>query len=149
MMASGGNDLFRTEGTSSKNVAVKSSTMSNWIYKESPFELSLHCMSQMDSTTVVVTGGYKTNPFKDASKSTYFYNLFSEKWTSGPDLVFETAEHGCSFISGKDGKPTAIVAGGINTAKLNAVQIYNRALDKWESGPPLPQALNGFQVCFG
>jgi hypothetical protein len=64
-------------------------------------------------------------------------------------MIAKRAEHGCSFISGKDGKPTAIVVGGyVNAAftRLDSVEIYNRALDKWESGPTLPDKLSAFQV---
>jgi hypothetical protein len=74
--------------------------------------LAFHCMAPMDSLTVVVTGGYTTKPLKDVSRKTYFYNIVSKKWTEGPAMIGTRAEHGCSFITGKDGQPTTIVVGG-------------------------------------
>jgi hypothetical protein len=111
--------------------------------------LAWHCTSQMDSLTLAVTGGYATKNVKDCSQKSYFYHLATKTWTDGPLMIAQRAEHGCSFISGKDGKPTAIVVGGyVNAAltRLDSVEIYNRALDKWESGPALPDKLSAFQV---
>ena len=112
--------------------------------------LSWHCMSQMDSLTVVVTGGYTTSTSTVAvgNPKSYFYNLFTKVWSNGPNLLTNRGDHGCSFIAGRDGKPTAIIAGGYFNGRMKSVEIYDRVLNAWQSGPDLPLYLNAFQVIF-
>ena len=115
--------------------------------------LAWHCMAQMDSVTIVVTGGY-VDSFLTYTKKSNFYNLATNTWSDlAPDLLIPRAEHGCSFIVGEDGKPTAIVAGGetdpsttTGIREQNTVEIYNRGLNIWESGPVMPNRLNGLMV---
>ena len=110
--------------------------------------LAAHCMSQIDSMTLVITGGVIQVNHGQTLRHTHFYSWFSQQWTSGPDLTTSRAEHGCSFITGMDGNPTAIVAGGqvSSNTSTSTVEIFNRALNKWESGPALPQTMSLFKV---
>lgn len=113
------------------------------------YQLSRHCVSQSDSLTIVLTGGLGSG--SGASQKTYFYPWFNYNAASmvpGPDMISKRYDHGCSFITGKDGNPTAIVAGGKDSTGMimKTVEIFNRALNKWESGPDLPAAVYGFTV---
>lgn len=104
-------------------------------------------MSQMDSLTVAVTGGFKTNPLGTLSQNSYFYNILNGVWTDGPLLKEMRAQHGCSLISGKDGKPTTIIAGGSDgKKKFKSVEIYNRNLNIWEKVQDLPTDMASMQV---
>jgi hypothetical protein len=132
------------------NTVESTVTGKNW-RNETPMTdpLAWHCASPMDSLTVVVTGGYLTSMPSNANynKKSYFYNLVTKTWTPGPQLNILRAEHSCSFIKGKDGKPTAIIGGGVSLAvRQNTVEIYNRDLNKWEAGPPMTKSVNAFQV---
>jgi len=112
----------------------------------------MHCIAQVNATTLFISGGYGRATFEDCRWSTYF--LTHSTLTPGPDMISKRAEHGCSFINDRDGTPTAIVAGGFCQATnlmdsgqaTNGVEIYNSALNEWERGPELPVALRVFQV---
>ena len=110
--------------------------------------LAWHCMSQMDSLTLVVTGGCKSGAFTNCGLNSYFYNLVTKLWTDGPPIKEMRTSHGCSFITGGDGKPTAIIVGGMNDrkSKLKTVEIYNRTLDRWESLREVPEFMASMQV---
>ena len=112
-------------------------------------KLAWHCMSQMDSVTIVVTGGYTDAQFGTYSKKSYFFNIITKSWaSSAPDLKIPRTEHGCSFITGQDGQPTAIIVGGHTTGLIRqeTVEIYNRTLNIWESGTPFPKKFSNMVV---
>ena len=119
--------------------------------------LAKHCMAQMDSVSIVVTGGIGTGTGTGTaqvfSQKSNFYNLTTNTWSDfAPNLLTPRGEHGCSFIAGEDGKPTAIIAGGKTNVvfsllqRLKTVEIYNRALNIWESGPTMLQHISNFMV---
>ena len=83
-----------------------------WSTFPTSIALAGHCMSQIDSMTLVLTGGYLSTGTGPYRQRTYFFSWFSQQLTTGPNLITSRAEHGCSFITGMDGNPTAIVAGG-------------------------------------
>jgi len=155
MVALGGNQVLKPAASilpsKTFSILLKEPDMESAWYKLNQFEIGLswHCMSQMDSITLVVTGGYQQNPFSTCSQNSYFYDLIFGRWSEGPMLKEVRAEHGCSFIGGRDGKPTAIIVGGygsLKSTRLQTVEIYNRILKKWESGPSLPRNFFYLQV---
>ena len=124
-----------------------------WILSPGSFKLAGHCVSQIDSMYLVLSGGYEFPGTGNLSQKTYvysWYNLDAKTMTNGPNLIKKRAEHGCSFITGTDGSPTAIVAGGLVAPKTetNSVEIYSRELNKWQWGPNLPRRMTGFKVIF-
>ena len=143
-----GGDIGNYRYTTSIEI-IGSKTSSVPLIPNLPVPLGSHCMAQMDSLTLAITGGYTTAGYSDCTRKSYFLNLASKIWTEGPAMIAARGEHGCSFIAGRDGKPTAIVAGGHvqpSPSRMDSVEIYNRALNKWESGTSLPQKINAFQV---
>ena len=127
--------------------SIKQKESDAWVSITAPFRLVSHCMSQMDSLTLVITGGKSLKLV--VGKSTYFYDLLNGQFRSQSeaDLLTARANHGCSFITGPDGSPTAIIAGGEGArGALNSVEIYDRATGGWELGPNLPFVMKGFQV---
>lgn len=149
MIASGGYD--ESSGKLLNALATPKLNQDGWIKFDTSFELAGHCMSQLDSIYLVLTGGYHISASGLYSQSTYFYSWYNSNgnlMTTGPDLMMGRAQHGCAFITGKDGVPTAIVAGGLveTNARTTSVEIFNRGLNKWESGPALPQPMSGFKV---
>ena len=140
------------------NLRFKKKQSDPWeLPSQTSFNLKYHCMSQMDSLTLVITGGMSGTAF---SKQTYFYNLKTQKWDhenvpplKTPQLLSERIYHGCSFITDLDGQPTAIIAGGsksvdstTSSTSFDSVEVYNRALGTWESGPKLKEKMHAFQV---
>jgi len=155
MVALGGNQVFlpsiREDPSKIFTMQITKSDLQSQWSKLADFEIGLswHCMSQMDSVTIVVTGGYQKNPYSTCSQNSYFYDLIFEKWSVGPKLKEMRAEHACTFIAGRDGKPTAIIAGGYvfpKPSRLQTVEIYNRISNQWESGPNLPGIFSYLQV---
>ena len=147
MVASGGFFATGVAGSVLNTIATPNNDQTGWITFKQGIALAGHCMSQIDSMTLVLTGGYLSSngPF---SQRTYFFSWYNKKLTQGPDLTASRAEHGCSFITGMDGNPTAIVAGGRVSSNTftSTVEIFNRALNKWESGPALPKPMSLFKV---
>ena len=151
MIASGG--FAESTSTFLNSFATPSQNQNGWVTLQGSIEFAGHCMSQLDSMYLVLTGGYRISSSGFFSQGTYFYNWYNfngSSVTAGPDLILNRAEHGCSFVTGKDGNPTAIVAGGLvaSGVQTNTVEFYNRATKKWESGPALPKPMSGFQVRF-
>ena len=150
VFASGGIDP--SNGSYVNDIGMTKFNSDAWnLDRKGSFKLVGHCVSQIDSMYLVVSGGYE---FPGVfSKKTYFYswyNFNAKTMRNGPNLIKNRTEHGCSFITGKDGSPTAIVAGGLvapNT-ETNSVEIYNRELNKWQWGPNLPHRMTGFKVIF-
>ena len=148
MYVHGGNDVLHEPHYTSDKISFRNKINSDeWVINGTQIELGMHCMAQMDATTLLISGGYGRAPYLDCRQSTYFYS--QSKLTQGPDMITRRAEHGCSFINDRDGNPTAIVAGGhclATNGLWNAVEIYNRTLNIWESGPLLPVAMHMIQV---
>jgi len=143
----GGNDALYPSYTSDQISILNKASSNGWVSDNTGVVLGMHCISQMDATTIFISGGYGRAPFQDCRRSTYFFS--QSTLTPGPDMISQRAEHGCSFINDQDGIPTAIVVGGYcNTAgiRTKGVEIFNRKLNIWESGPSLPIAMNTYQV---
>ena len=98
-----------------------------------------HCIIQINATVFIVTGGGG-----DENCFTYFYNIDSQTWRAGPDLIESRTLHGCSkFIL--DNKTILLVTGGLGKEggrenKLKSVEYLDLSKPnaQWVKGNDLP-----------
>ena len=105
-------------------------------------------MVRVNSSTFLLIGGVQEDPFYGAnfnSSKTFFVNLDSGNWSTGPELKIGRSYHVCGKIS-QDGKFSIIVAGGYNNKfgfDLSSVEVLDEGATEWQKGPELPVKLNG------
>jgi len=97
-----------------------------------PERMSNHCLTYLNKTHVLLTGGYTLSGFSSAA---YIYNE-EEGFTRIEDMKIERGDHGCSVINDS----TVIVAGG-ETDDLLSTEYLDLTSLTWSSGPELPQAV--------
>ncbi len=94
-----------------------------------------HCLLRLSDSTVLLASG------KPKSTSSYFYDLKSGQWSSGPALGLEREHQVCGCIGNTDNW-IAVVAGGALSADLdNAidnVEMMSANDLTWREGPPMP-----------
>ena len=100
------------------------------------------CMVELNSSYVLYIGGYDLYGY--VSDHTYFYNLDTNVWTTGPNLLTRRVAHSCGIIKNSNNSDTVIVASGYNQGgrSLSSAEIYNQDLNQWEYGPKLPVAIH-------
>ena len=120
-------------------------TDSGWQSLSSPLPVSIsgHCMAHVNSTTVLIGGGYQ-NGFPIAA-NTYFFNTEKETWTAGPALKFARAYCRCGGIrtdyQSKD--YSTIVVGGVSrTGRESSSEILDSGASEWVKGPELPLGIS-------
>ena len=112
-----------------------------------PKPLAVHCMVQVNLTTVMVIGGLaKNHPFTQFYSSTYLFNTVTEQWAEGPYLQRGRAALACGRIKTNKNQPffSIIVAGGKygSESHLDSVEILDEVSGNWRNGPPLPVQLS-------
>jgi len=60
-----------------------------------PVSISHHCSVLVNSTTVLIIGGYQNDA---TSPNTYVFNADNEIWTEGPPLKHPRSWHSCGRI---------------------------------------------------
>jgi N-acetylneuraminic acid mutarotase len=103
-----------------------------------PVTFAGHCMVTVNSTTVMVIGGWQGHFY---SGKTFYLNIREERWTEGPELKKERFFHTCGKIKRdkESQEMTIIVAGGENGAQyFTSVEILNEGSNEWQTGPELP-----------
>ena len=108
-----------------------------------PHAVGLHCMVLLNSTTVVIIGGWQAG-YPD-SPHTYFFNTENEKWTRGPGLLRGRIAHSCGKLRKDSGSSemSIIVAGGLFSIFLSSVEILDFGATEWRAGPSLPSGIQG------
>jgi hypothetical protein len=102
-----------------------------------PVTIIYHCMVTVNSTTVMVIGGYQ-NGF---SGKTFYFTFGEESWTEGPELKNKRGYHSCGKIrrSKESQEMSIIVAGGYDgTSTLSSVEILDEGSNDWQVGPKMP-----------
>jgi hypothetical protein len=99
----------------------------------------LHCMVTVNSTTVMVIGGFQNDQY---SGKTFYFTFGEESWMEGPELKNKRRDHSCGKIRRiKDSQEMSIiVAGGWNggSSYLSSVEILHEGSNEWQTGPELP-----------
>lgn len=113
--------------------------------KPLPVTIFGHCSVLVNSTTVMLIGGFQNN---DESSDTYYFNTENEEWTEGPQLMNKRTFHSCGRIrrNSQSQELSIIVAGGYYGSYLSSVEILDLGSDKWEKGPELPYGIDSFQM---
>ena len=97
------------------------------------FQLSSHCVAQLNATTAILTGGYTAGYYVIY---TYYLDLVDFKITPGPPMNQKRGFHGCgTFAFG--GKNITVVAGGYNgSSRLYSTEYLelNEANPTWQKG---------------
>ena len=56
---------------------------------------------------------------------TYFYNMETNQWTSGPTMSMRRRYHTCDLVTHEDGTRDIVIVGGLNSAYTNTVEIIH------------------------
>ena len=111
-----------------------------------PVEIVDHCMVLVNSTTVMIIGGFQNGEY-NYSPNTFYFNTENEKWVEGPRLLSSRISHSCGMLQKDRGssEKSVIVAGGNNETHpfLSTVEILDFGESEWRTGPSLPSALTG------
>jgi hypothetical protein len=120
-----------------------------------PVQIYSHCMVAINSTFLMVIGGFQNGThFKN---NTYFLDLNKSSWFEGPPLRTGRNGHRCSRIRLNDSSVTSqygvIVVGGINSTVTNpkpiaSTEILDDGSNEWRPGPELPFGLAGSGILF-
>ncbi len=109
-----------------------------------PVTIVDHCMVTVNSTTIIVIGGWQNDKY---SGKTFYFTFGEESWTDGPKLKNARFWHSCGKIRRNNAsqKLTIIVAGGSDRSSsyLSSVEILDDGSNEWQTGPELP-----FGICW-
>jgi hypothetical protein len=103
-----------------------------------PVGIWYHCMVTVNSTTVMVIGGYQNNQL---SGKTFYYTFGGKSWTLGPELKNKRFGHTCGRIqrnSRSQGMSIIVVGGSNGSSILSSVEILDESSNEWKTGPELP-----------
>jgi hypothetical protein len=104
-----------------------------------PVTIDVHCMVTVNSTTVMVIGGYQNG--QGSSEKTFYFIFGEESWTEGPELKYKRGWHSCGKIrrNKESQEMSIIVAGGLDgSSYLSSVEILDEGSNEWQTGPELP-----------
>ena len=109
-----------------------------------PVKTSLHCAVLVNSTTIMIIGGFGNH------KNTYYFNSQNAKWVQGPQLKQERRSHSCGRImrDNQSLETSIIVVGGKDSdgKLLSSVEILDEGSNEWRQGPELPFEIYSSQL---
>jgi hypothetical protein len=110
-----------------------------------PVTMYGHCMVTVNSTTVMVIGGYQNGQI---SGKTFYFTFGEESWTEGPELKNKRGWHRCGKIKrNKESQEMSIIAaGGYDGSYLSSVEILHEGYNEWQTGPELPLGIIASQM---
>jgi hypothetical protein len=110
-----------------------------------PVTIKHHCMVTVNSTTVMVIGGYQNSQI---SGKTFYFTFGEESWTEGPELKNKRWFHSCGKIrrNKESQEMSIIVAGGYDGSLLSSVEILDEGSNEWQTGPGLPFGVQNSQM---
>ena len=112
-----------------------------------PMQVFGHCMAKIDDNTYFLSGGYRLDTDSIATKATFFYDMTSETWTRGPDMIERRAHHSCEvFMNPATNHLNIVLMGGYDyDTQTTLVQTELLDMDGgangWTYGPRVPQAV--------
>ncbi len=103
-----------------------------------PSDVFLHCMVLLNSTTVMVIGGW--NSRRISQNATFLFNSETEKWTKGPELNQKRTALSCGRIrrNSQSHKFSIIVVGGYDGGSLSSTEVFDEDAGVWNFGPDFP-----------
>lgn len=128
---SGDSDLSELEQTSTSDYWDQS-------LPKLPVTQAYGCMVNINSTTVMVIGGYQN---KARSDKTFYISKDKRVWSEGPKLLIPRSCFGCARIRSNESniKFSVIIAAGWDGGKrLSTTEILDLGTGLWRPGPELP-----------
>lgn len=109
-----------------------------------PFKVYGHCLVKINSTTIVMLGGFKPGGVDGAcSKETWYFHVMESQWKSGPDMNTPRYNHACDIFD-FNGDQYIIVTGGeekvrgglttTNEATLTSTEFLLQDSTTWKEG---------------
>jgi hypothetical protein len=112
-----------------------------------PVIINGHCLVTVNSTTVMVIGGWQNGQY---SGKTFYFTFGEESWTEGPELKNTRRSHSCGKIrrNNESQEMSIIVAGGYigGSSRLSSVEILDEGSNEWQTGPELPFGIDLSQM---
>jgi hypothetical protein len=109
-----------------------------------PVKTSDHCAVLVNSTTIMIIGGYRNQ------KNTHYFNSLNAEWVRGPQLQQERKYHSCGRImrDSQSQETSIVVVGGMDRSDkhLSSVEILDEGSNEWRQGPALPFEIHGSQM---
>jgi N-acetylneuraminic acid mutarotase len=134
LLVTGGYDDFGRHQSSSEML-----TEEGWERNKPSLPVTVygHCMITLNSTTVMVIGGWQNGRI---SGNTLYYSLGGNSWSGGPALKYPRGFTSCGKIRSKEvgQEMNIIVAGGWNGTSQSSVEILNEGSNMWQTSPELP-----------
>ena len=112
-----------------------------------PMQVFGHCMAKIDDNTYFLSGGYRLDTDSIATKATFFYDMTSETWTRGPDMIERRAHHSCEvFMNPATNNLNIVLMGGYDyetqtTLEQTELLDLDGGANGWTYGPSVPQAV--------
>jgi hypothetical protein len=92
-----------------------------------------HCLVVVNSSTVLLNGGYDDHAGKKAIQ-TYYYNNVKNEWITGPSLKQGRAGHACSLFH-HENKDIIIISGGKNEkSPIRSTEYLVVGTNSWVNG---------------
>jgi hypothetical protein len=149
---SGDQRFFVTGGKPDDNSSLNTAevlTEEGWktLPQTLPVTISRHCSVLVNSTTVMLIGGWQNGRM---SPDSYLLNTANEVWTEGPHLSNIRSHASCGRIR-KDSQSqefSIIVAGGLDEdgTRMSSVEILDLGSNEWRAGPTLPLEILGAKM---
>ena len=110
-----------------------------------PVTIRDHCMVTINSSTVMVIGGWQNY---QRSGKTFYFTFGEESWTEGPELKIKRFDQSCGRIRReKDSQVMSIiVTGGFDGSYLSSTEILHEGSSEWQTGPELPFGIFGSEM---
>ena len=112
-----------------------------------PMQVFGHCMAKIDDNTYFLSGGYRLDTDSIATKATFFYDMTSETWTRGPNMIESRAHHSCEvFMNPATNNLNIVLMGGYDyetqtTLEQTELLDLDGGAHGWTYGPRVPQAV--------
>jgi hypothetical protein len=115
-----------------------------------PETISNQCLVRLNDSHLLSVGGSVGWPLSgNETTNSYFYNILSNQWSKGPNLIHPRMSQSCAILTHLSGSAETeermvIVAGGqFDDERLQSVEILFldsnvRSSSRWYSGPNLP-----------
>jgi len=100
------------------------------------------CGLFLNDTTFMVIGGREFGAMRSTGvfDETWFYDVPSNTWSSGPVMPIGRSYHSCILITDCDGNNQVVVVGG---SYLNRTDIYDVNSGNWTTGNDYPYGIQG------
>ena len=120
-----------------------------------PIQIVGACIVKINNSMAISISGSKTESSYDSIGDTYFFDVYKNKWVSGPQLAVPRTYHSCGVMNWKNQttgifEKILVVAGGNDDqgTRLDSVELlflnkFEKHHTGWMMGPSLPHKVDG------